>query len=320
MIKSLIRMLMAGMLCFACQSANQRQVLYYINSYHPGYPPSDAILRGICREVDTTEVCLVVQYLDAKRERRTGHLDSLARLIAGEIHRLKPSAVLVSDDDAVARVVLPYLLGGSTPVVFCGVNWSAAGYGLPDQNVCGMLEVLPLQRALADLGRHYPDASRLYVLSENTLSEQQNRILLDTLYRNAGFQPEYHLVDHYAGWKAGFAEANDQAGLLYLPTNGGILDWDSLDAIAFVRDHLRIPVFTCDGFMMPYAVAGYLKVPEEQGIWVGRTALRILEGTAPREIGLHRNSEYEIQCNPVLAGIIGFRPTAKGTDSGSGSN
>ena len=320
MFTRLIRMLMAVMLCAACQSASQRPLVYYINSYHPGYPPSDAILRGICRVIDTAELPLAVRYLNAKRERQSERLDSVAHTLAGEIQRLRPAVVLVSDDDAVARVVLPYLLGSIIPVVFCGVNWSAAGYGLPRDNVCGMLEVLPLHRAFADLGRQYPGASRLYVLSENTLSEQQNRILLDTLFRNAGFQPEYHFASHYTEWKSGVEKANDQADLLYLPTNGGIQGWDSLDALAFLRHRLRIPSFTCDGFMMPYVVTGYLKVPEEQGIWVGRTALRILGGTAPQEIGLHRNTEYEIQHNPVLSQIIGFRSSAKKTDSGSGRN
>ncbi|GAA4399110.1 hypothetical protein GCM10023187_10490 [Nibrella viscosa] len=82
-----------------------------------------------------------------------------ARRVAETLKRRPPDLVLASDDDAVREVVVPYLKHTATPVVFCGVNWSAEGYGLPVANVTGMLEVVPIRETLETMRRYYPTAN-----------------------------------------------------------------------------------------------------------------------------------------------------------------
>ena len=225
-----------------------------------------------------------------------------------EIRQFKPDVIIVSDDAAVMHVIVPYLKNAGIAIVFCGVNWSADNYDLPASHITGMLEVLPLRQNLRLMKTRYPLAKKLTVLSEKSLSEEKNTQLLDTLYRNMGFDAQYEMVTDFSEWKTKFIEANKNADIIYLPTNGAIKNWDSSEAKLFVKEHIAKPVITCDDFMMPYCVYGLTKVAEEQGRWAGKTALQILNGKSPAAIPVTSNSESQSYINLTLAARIGFMP------------
>jgi ABC-type uncharacterized transport system substrate-binding protein len=69
-----------------------------------------------------------------------------------------------------------------------------------------------------------------------------------------------------------------------------------------------VPVFTCDDFMMVYAVFGLTKIAKEQGEWAARTALQILDGQSPAQIPVTRNTQTAAWINPLLAESAGFHP------------
>lgn len=281
----------------------------YVNSYHSGYKPSDEITAGIKESFSESEVELKIFYLDSKRlsEDQLGQrTDSIRELILS----IKPDILIISDDYAVKHLAQRFAKDAGIPVVFCGVNWSADQYNLPRNLVTGMLEVLPLKESLSFVKAHFPEASRIAILSENSLSEQNNKTLLDTLYRNAGFQPEYLMVNDFEDWKAAFISANTTEDVIYLPTNGSIKGWNDEEARQFVNENIRKPVFTCDDFMTDFCVFGFTKVPGEQGIWAAKAAIQILEGKKPVDIPLARNSQKERWFNEGLAGRISFSPAS----------
>jgi ABC-type uncharacterized transport system substrate-binding protein len=126
--------------------------------------------------------------------------------------------------------------------------------------------------------------------------------LLDTLYRAMGFDPEYFLVDDFEAWKEKFRELNERFDVIYLPTNGAIMRWKDGDAREWARLHTRVPVFTCDDFMMPYAAIGFTKVAEEQGEYVARIAREILlGGKSVTQMSEQRNTLHKVWINPGLA-------------------
>ncbi|NJM93266.1 MAG: hypothetical protein HC842_00160 [Cytophagales bacterium] len=211
---------MAGSALVACQSVPKR--IFYINSYHPGYPASDETLRGLGENLDSRLFDLDTFFLDTKRRPDSASVAQRVSLCLAHLRSFDPDLVVVSDDDAVKYVVVPHLSGTSLPVIFCGVNWSAQSYGLSSKNVTGMLEVLPLESSLTLFSRALPWANRLAVISENSNSERRNTELLDTLYRRMGWLPSYYLVDTFDEWKAALLASQDSAELLYLPTNGAL--------------------------------------------------------------------------------------------------
>lgn len=278
----------------------------YVNSYHKGYGSSDDVMAKITETLRDKNVVLEVFFLDAKRKSNEDQIQKEALLILDKIKKFDPDLLIVSDDNAVKELVVPFYNHTDLPVVFCGVNWSADQYQLGD-NVTGMLEVLPLRKLLTEVKAVCPDAKNLAVISENSLSEQNNRQILDTLYRNLGFDVRYYMANDFENWKKMFMEANSTADVLYLPTNGAVKNWDDQEARKLVESTLLVPAVTCDDFMMPYAVYGLTKVAGEQGEWAALTALEVLNGKNPNNIAVARNTQSKRLINHTLAEKLGFK-------------
>lgn len=305
-MKSIYAAIGCALLILGCAITPQRekQRIFYVNSYHQGYAPSDSITEAIRRNLPVDSFELKIFYLDSKRTNDTMQLSRCRDMIA----HFNPHGLIVSDDYAVKELVLPHYAGTTLPVIFCGVNWDCSQYGLPTANVSGMLEVLPLRETLSVVKQSNPEASRLMVLSENSLSEQNNSRLLDTLYRNSGFEVCYRLVADFEAWKQAFAQGNTTCDLIYLPTNGSIAGWNDNAVLTFVDSVIRVPVVTCDDFMMRFAVFGLTKVPAEQGEWAAKTMKNILSGAGNiSRQPVNRNRLHQVWLNQHLAARTAFR-------------
>lgn len=300
-------MIMAMVVAARCKRATHTRHIMYINSYHRGYPSSDEVMNGIFETLSGKNIQVETFFLDTKRHPDPGQVKEQVEEVLQKIEHQPPDLIIASDDHAVADLVVPHLQQTGIPIVFCGVNWSAEDYDLGD-NVTGMLEVLPLRQCIAAMKKRNPGMSTITVLSENTRSEIRNTLLLDTLYRNQGLIPEYRLVDHFDQWQDAFLEASESSDLIYLPTNGGIRNWDRERAVAFVREHTTIPAITCDDFMMEYCAFGLTKIAGEQGVWAANAALRILSGTSPSDIPFARNARFNAYLNLDLAKKAGLNP------------
>jgi ABC-type uncharacterized transport system substrate-binding protein len=226
-----------------------------------------------------------------------------------------PDLIIVSDDNAIKYIVEPHLKSGSIPVIFCGVNWTAAPYGLPTENITGMLEILPVKEGIDLAIKFFPGIKNITIISENSLSELKNIQHITGILERSGYNVAYHLADTFEEWQLFFRQANSNRDLIYLPTNGAIRNWDDKEAISFIKENIKRPVVTCDDFMMPFSVFGVTKIQKEQGIWAGKTALKVLSGTSVSNIPLSRNSEIEIRYNPVLGEIIGVDPDSSDTQN-----
>jgi ABC-type uncharacterized transport system substrate-binding protein len=281
---------------------------FFVNSYHEGYGSSDDVARGLRETLEPAGVVLETAFLDTKR--RPGEGDAAAARALDRLRAFRPDVVVVSDDAAMKLIVVPHLKDGPVPVVFCGVNWSADAYGVPNAHVTGMVEVVPILETLETVRRHVPGARRLFVLSEDGLSEAANRQHLDSMYRQAGWDVTWSLVGDYETWKGEF-QRGQEWDVVYLPTNGAVAGWDDADARRVVAGTIRRPVVTCDDFMIPYAVLGLVKVAREQGQWAGRAALGILAGRRPSDIPPARNAQVRALLNADLAARIGFVPDEK---------
>jgi ABC-type uncharacterized transport system substrate-binding protein len=174
---------LTGFSMFACKFKKPVKThrIFYINSYHAGYGSSDDVMEGITETLASEDVEMKIYFHDAKRKTADPEIRQSVKDALKKIEKFKPDLLIVSDDNAVKDLIVPYFNNTDLPVVFCGVNWSAKQYNLGD-NVTGMLEVLPLRELLSEVISNYPDTKKLAVLSENSLSEQNNKLLLDKLY------------------------------------------------------------------------------------------------------------------------------------------
>lgn len=299
------------LIIFATWACNSQYKIYYINSYHLGYAPSDEVYQAIKEVLTRKNVELKTFFMDTKRKNSDNDIEEKSKKILKDIEKFKPDVIIASDDNAVKYIVTPHLKNTPLPVVFCGVNWSCEQYNLPAKNITGMLEVLPLEENLNIMKEYFPDVKKLMVLSENSTSEKNNTPVLDELFKNNGFKVTYKLVDDFEEWKTNFKKASTTVDLIYLPTNGAVKNWDKDEAKLFVRTHTNIPTITCDDFMMDYAVFGLTKIAKEQGEWSANAALEILKGKSPSQISVVKNKKSKAYLNKRLAEKIGFIPENK---------
>jgi ABC-type uncharacterized transport system substrate-binding protein len=285
-----------------------RKKILYINSYHRGHPPSDHITSGLIENLPADSYEVIAHFMDTKRNPSQEYIESRAAALLDSIKALKPDLLVASDDNAVKYLVKPYLQDKAMPVVFCGVNWSAAQYDLSDRNITGILELLPIAELLTTMKSYYPSMQKLLVLNENTTTSRKTAELLDTLFSRISISATHELVDDFDRWKGVFKEANLSYDIIYLQTNGAIRGWDHDEAIKFIEQHIKVPLVTCEDHMMPYSVFGMTQVSREQGIWAAETAKKILQGTEPSAIPVSRNQQVNVWFNPALAEKIGFLP------------
>ena len=295
----------------ACTSKNEdEQRVYYINSYHEGYGSSDDVMEGIV-EVLENKVDLKIFFMDTKRNNNPKFIEGQVTKILEDIDSYKPDVILASDDNAVKYVIAPHFKEGDTPVVFCGVNWSAEQYGLSTKSVTGMLEVLPFIETVKIVQKSFPAFKNLTILSENTTSEQKNKVVMQPLFTELELDVTFSLVDDFESWKEAFKQANENSDIIYMPTNSTITGWNADEAKSVIDSVIKKPIITCDDFMMPYAVFGLTKVAKEQGEWAANTALKIMDGARVSDFTLAENSMYLSWINEHLADKIGFEVPAE---------
>ncbi len=296
----------------ACTANQEGQVekgatkIFYLNSYHPGYKPSDDIRDGFDRVINADSE-VITFYLDSKRLDETEVMqraDSAIRLIRS----FAPDVIVTSDDNAIKYVIEPHFKNGPFPVVFTGVNWQCDQYGLPTDYVTGILEILPVRTTVDTLKNYFPDIMDMAVLSENSTSEQKNKEIFSSLFADQDLRIHYRLVNEFDAWKSAFDSLNNSVDLVFLPTNGSIRNWDDAEAEAWVKSQIEVPVATCDDFMMQYAVFGLTKRPDEMGEWAAHRVMEILSGKDVSSIAVTTNKTYEAWINPVLSEEIGFSP------------
>ncbi len=115
-------------------------------------------------------------------------------------------------------------------------------------------------------------------------------------------------MDDFDQWKKEFISINEDFDVIYLPTNGAIKGWDDESGRMFVLENTKIVTFTCDDFMVDYAVFGLTKIAEEQGEWVAEAILRIIKGKPIENIPIGRNTKYNKLVNKELANNNRFSP------------
>jgi ABC-type uncharacterized transport system substrate-binding protein len=289
-------------------SPNAKKKIIYINSYHKGFPPSDQITAGVMEHLPSDTFEVRSYFMDTKRNTSTSYIQQRVDELLDSIRKIQPDAIIASDDNAMKYLVVPHLRDISTPIVFCGVNWSVNQYDISNHNITGIIEILPIAALIRTIRPYYPEMEKLLVLNENTTTSRKTEPILDTLLGNIGLEVTQELVDDFAQWKEAFAGGNEAYDIIYLQTRGAISGWDAEEAIQHINRHIQIPVVTCEEFMMPYAVFGLTQLSEEQGIQAAQMVKRILNVTPPEEIPITRNRRSKVWLNPDLAERIGFEP------------
>jgi ABC-type uncharacterized transport system substrate-binding protein len=287
----------------AAEADHTDKRVMYVGSYYPGTPWTDGIARGIEEVLADSGVTLEIHWMDTKRNRSAEFIRRAAEQAQAKIDAFAPDVVIVSDDNAVKHLLKPFYKDAALPFVFCGVNWDASVYGLPYRNTTGMVEVELIQNLIGQL-RPHTRGDRLGYLTMDTVSARKN---IEWHRKSEGI--DYHKiyqVEDFEAWKEKYLALQGEVDMLILDTFDGISGWDMQEAIAFTREHTRIPSGALSPGRMEITLLGYLRSPEEQGRWAAQAALKILGGADPSSIPVVFNQEARVVINHALSEKLGI--------------
>lgn len=291
-------------------SKNSRRIVF-LNSFHSGFASGDSVAAGIQKTLSTdTDVQLKTFFLNSKKKPPESFTKKDNDWWIKTIQKCKPDVIIAYGDPVVKSIISPNFRKGAIPVVFCGVGWSCAPYGLPTETVTGMLERLPVAGIIQAFKKDFPEIHCITVIAENSTAERKNSKYFDSLLRQMGITGDFELVDTFSGWKNAFIKANAQADLVYLLNTVTLPDWNDNQAREFVFRYIHRPIATSDLSMMPFAVIGLTLVDREQGEWAAKTAMQILSGTPTTDIPITIYESYKRCINPLLANRIRYRPAS----------
>ena len=270
----------------------------FVSSYHKGYAWSDGVERGL-RSI-LQDKCEIRQFdMDTKRHKSESDKVAAGLKAKAIIESWKPNVVITADDNAAKYLIQPYYKNHKLPFVFCAINWTVKEYGFPYDNVTGMIEVALIKPMLEQAEIITRGSKNAFYLGADTLTERKNLARLEETTKNMGLALRYALVTTMDQWMTAYR--NEQKdGFIILGSNAGINDWNDTVVSNAVREHSRTLSVTNHAWMMPFALLGYTKVPEEQGEWAGKIALRILGGAAPSSFPIVANRRRDIWMNEAI--------------------
>lgn len=277
----------------------------FISSYHKGYAHADQIEAGVRSTLNGH--CELRQFdMDTKRRSSTEDKEKSALAARAVIDSWKPDIVITADDNAVKYLIEPYYKDKDLPFVFCGLNWTAAEYGLPYSNATGMIEVAPVGVMLERAASIVPQFRRAFYLGADALSETKNLKRFHTAAGKMGFQLDHALVGSTEEWIEAYTRAQEY-DVVIVGNRHGIKNWNHDQAISGIIKATRRLSVTNHGWMMPYTILGMTKVSREQGEWAGKTAIRILGGQKIAKIPVVPNRQRDIWINSNILSASGVK-------------
>lgn len=284
-----------------------KEKILYVNSYHKGYDWSDGIEKGLISalgrddsgktEYILDDYLLRIYRMDTKRNSNEEYIKNEALSITEIISRWKPDILITSDDNAAKYLISPYYTNSDLPVIFCGLNWDASIYGFPTKNITGMVEVAPVKN-LIEMLKTYAGGTRIGYLGADNLSENKEVYhYINTL--NIEFT-EGALVKTFEEWKKNYVKLQKSCDMVILVNYTGINNWNDEEAREFLLQETHVPTGSTSSTMQSYVAVSMARVPEEQGWWAGKQALRVLKGTSPRDIAPATNKNSNLILNMTL--------------------
>ncbi len=277
----------------------------FVSSYHQGYAWSDGVERGLRQTL--ADKCNLRQFdMDTKRKKTERDKLMAALTAKALIEEWRPDVVITADDNAAKYLIEPYFKDADLPFVFCGVNWTVEEYGFPYKNVTGMIEVAPVPAMVDEAIAMVPEAQRVMYIGANTPTERKNVDRIRKVAEKRGLIFDQQLASSLQSWVGAYTTAQDY-DFVIMGSNAGINDWSNEEAIKAILPLTRRLSVTSHGWMMPVSMLGMTKVPEEQGEWAGKVALRILGGAAPGSIPVIANRKWDLFLNPALIDAAGVK-------------
>lgn len=262
-------------------------------SYRAGMSWTDSLAHGIRSVLDDPKNPLCdyrAEFMDTKRLSSDEYFEALKNLFRMRYSRDEFALIIACDDDAF-RFLRKYRdeLFGTTPVVFCGVNYFTPELLDGFTNCTGVVEAYDLRATLDFALKVHPNTKRVYVINDDTVTGVANRRRVDEI------APDYTN-------RVVFAHLHDTtmreliAEVMAIPSDSLLLlmsfnrdragqEFRYRDAARMILSSAGVPAYgVWDFYLGSGIVGGCLTSGESQGRSAAELARRILMGESASNI------------------------------------
>ncbi len=289
-----------------------RHKVLLVHSYHPGYPWTDAISRGVRMNLPSNLVDLQIVYMDTKRKTSEAWKVQAGQRTLELIDTWKPDVVITADDNAQQYVGTQLRGRDDVQLVFCGVNAEPDVYGYPAANVTGVLERPHFAESLEMLQAIVPDARRVIVLSDASPTTTQT-------YRYLKQQPTplevigWHEAATFSEWQQTVRNASEQADAIAVYTYHAVAPDDGGESLApekvmaWTIENAGVPIL---GFLVfavdDGAMCGQAESGTEHGLLAADLVAKILDGKPAGELPIIQAQASQSMLNLHSARQLGI--------------
>lgn len=293
------------------EEADIKEALY-INSYDFGFTWSRLIADGVYDgfskyELRGTESDIYVhtEFLDSKFISDAQHFFIIYNLFSNKFWDRQPDVIIVSDDNALLFIQkYGEKLFPGIPVVFTGINNYESLLSDMPEDYTGIIEKLPIEENIDLIISLHPSLETIYVVTDDTYSGKAIHQQTDNISKkfNGSIDIRYPLPGLGADEMIeSLSELPEDSAVLFITYNTKDSDGDTYYSDYYVdalSNQELFPVYTVmDQYNQLGVTGGYQISPYELGKQASDYAVRILEGTNPKDLPVELNPQYITSLN-----------------------
>lgn len=266
---------------------NEHNVLI-LHSYHQGLEWTDNISEGILEVFkDRTDVNLVFEYLDIKRNQKPDYYKELHNLYKNKSRTEHFDAIILSDNGAF-EFMQQYgdKLYPNIPVLFCGIN-----------NLDTLiLRNLPNYRGLGERADHcgtikaiqylFPERKNVLVVNDNTITGRAMMKEMEIAVKKFDNQLNFEFFSEFTipTLREKIKTLDDSYSIYLLvinqDMNGKFISYRK--GISEINEVSQVPIFgSWDFYENRGIIGGKIIRGKDQGLYIAQMALDIIDGKSP---------------------------------------
>ena len=208
----------------------------------------------------------------------------------------QPDIIIAVDDNASKYFVMPYMKDSSTPIVFCGLEWTADEYKYPYSNATGIIEVFPVNALINYIKMIVPQAKTAVCISGDRLSAKKDYLRYKEIYKTFDIDVIHAPVKDYEHFKTEFLKAQ-KSDIVIFQNYSGIENFNQTEAKDFIYANGSALIVSQLKWMAKFSMLSVTQVVEEQGEYAASTAIKIMEGYPIDQIPVISNRQWDIYMN-----------------------
>lgn len=290
-------LLLIFLLCSLTCHASQNPQILILNSYHKGYGWSDGVVDGIESTISHQypDAQISIEYLDTKRNSSQEYMAKLTSLFAEKYKPGQYDLIIATDDNGINFALKNRdQFFGDVPMVLCGANKLNPREILRHDRVTGVLEHSDIESTIKLGLQLLPKTKRIYIINDKTVTGQNVQEALLPLTEKLTSNVQLHYLDDLP-----LTELEKQVGgisgdaiillLAYLRDKNGFY-YEPEETASKLSNAAKVPIFSVWDFFFNHGiVGGVLTLSHLHGEAAGEIAIKILSGTAPKDIPIVAN-------------------------------